>query len=146
LVKITGCPVGLSDHTLGTVVSTAAVALGACLIEKHFTLSRADKGPDCEFSLEPAEMKQLVQDTKDAWRALGSPTMERQAVEKGNLQFRRSLYFVKDKVAGSIIGPEDVRRIRPGFGLAPKFYQQILGRKLNRDIRFGEPVRLEDFE
>lgn len=146
LAKLTGCPVGLSDHTLGTVVSTTAVALGACLIEKHFTLSRADKGPDCEFSLEPAEMKQLVQDTKDAWSALGSPTMERQAIEKGNLQFRRSLYFVKDKVAGSIIGPDDVRRIRPGFGLAPKFYHQILGKKVNRDIQFGEPVQLEDFE
>jgi N-acetylneuraminate synthase len=107
---------GLSDHTMGTTASVAAIALGACLIEKHFTLSRADKGPDSEFSLEPAELERLCADTRDAWLALGHAGFERQQAEAGSKVFRRSLYFVKDLPAGHVIEPGDISRIRPGWG------------------------------
>lgn len=120
--------VGLSDHTLGTVVSVAAVALGACVIEKHVTLSRKDKGPDSQFSLEPQELKQLCEDTKSAWQALGSSGYERKPVEESSMKFRRSIYFTKNLTAGETITKEHIRRIRPGFGLAPKHYQKLLGK------------------
>ena len=113
---------GLSDQTLGTTASVAAVALGACVIEKHFTISRADKGPDSEFSIEPDEFERLCADTRDAWLALGCAGFERQQAEAGSKVFRRSLYFVKDLPAGHVIEPGDIRRIRPGMGLAPKFF------------------------
>ena len=135
---------GLSDHTMGTTASVAAVALGAYVIEKHFTLSRADKGPDSEFSLEPDDLERLCRDAKDAWLALGKTGFERQKTEEGSKVFRRSLYFVKDLPAGHLIGPEDVRRIRPGMGLAPKFYEEVVGRRLSRSVKLGTPVRLDN--
>jgi len=138
-----GVATGLSDHTMGTTASVAAVALGACAIEKHFTLSRSDKGPDSEFSMEPADLERLCQDTKDAWLALGKGGFERQRAEEGSKVFRRSLYFVKDLPAGHVIGPEDIRRIRPGMGLAPKFYEEVVGRRLSCSVKLGTPVHLD---
>lgn len=135
---------GLSDHTLGTTVSVAAVALGACVIEKHVTLSRADKGPDSEFSLEPADLERLCRDAKDAWLALGKPGFQRQQAEEGSKVFRRSLYFVKDLPAGHIIRPEDIRRIRPGMGLPPKYFDQVVGQRLSQSVKRGMPVHGDD--
>lgn len=137
---------GLSDHTLGTVVSVAAIAQGASLIEKHFTLSRNDKGPDSEFSLEPEELEKLCKDTKDAWISLGKFGFKRQKAEEGSKVFRRSLYFVKNLPIGHAIKADDIRRIRPGMGLAPKFYQKALGRKLSKKVIKGQAVSFEDFE
>ena len=128
---------GLSDHTLGTTASVAAVALGACVIEKHFTLSRADKGPDSEFSIEPDELRRLCQDTHDAWQALGQVGYDRQPAEAGSKVFRRSIYFVRDLPAGSVLGPEDIRRIRPGMGLAPKYFDELLGKTLKIAVERG---------
>ncbi|MCZ2443323.1 MAG: pseudaminic acid synthase [Flavobacteriales bacterium] len=128
---------GLSDHTLGTTVAIAAVALGACVIEKHFTLSRSDKGPDSAFSIEPVELKQLCEATHDAWLARGRISFKRQAVEQASTHFRRSIYFVKDMKAGTVIGKEHIRRIRPGFGLAPKYYDELIGRTVKKDIERG---------
>ena len=136
-----GVVVGLSDHTTGTVAAIAATALGAAAIEKHFTLSRADKGPDSAFSLEPAELRQLVADTHDAWLALGQPGFARPQGEQGSKVFRRSLYFVADLPAGTVIGPAHIRRIRPGFGLAPKHLDALIGRRLVRPVSRGEAVR-----
>lgn len=134
---------GLSDHTLGTTAAVAAVSLGACFIEKHFTLNRNDKGPDSEFSLEPHEFKRLCQDTKDAWHAIGKATYKRVQAEDNSAVFRRSLYFVKDLKAGTVIGPEDIRRIRPGHGLAPKFLDKVVGRVVVDDVKRGMPVSWE---
>jgi pseudaminic acid synthase len=132
---------GLSDHTLGTAASVAAVALGACLIEKHFTLSRRDKGPDSVFSLEPAELKHLCQETHNAWLALGSIGFERQQAEESSKRYRRSLYFVKNMKAGQIITESDIRRIRPGYGLAPKHFYEVLGRKVKADVQRGTALQ-----
>ncbi len=132
---------GLSDHTLGTVASVAGVALGACVIEKHFTLSRADKGPDCEFSLEPAELTRLCQDTRGAWSALGHPSFERQQAEAASKVFRRSLYFIQDLPAGTVIETSHIRRIRPGMGLPSKHYDEVLGRRIKSDVVRGTPVQ-----
>mgnify|MGYP003951244081 CR=1 FL=1 len=137
---------GLSDHTLGTTVSVAAIAQGANLIEKHFTLSRKDKGPDSEFSLEPKDLKKLCIDAKDAWLSLGKQGFDRQKAEEGSKVFRRSLYFVKDLSSGHLITANDIKRIRPGMGLAPKFYQKILGKKLLKKVYKGQAVSFEDFE
>ena len=131
------CIVGLSDHTMGTVVSIAAVASGAAVIEKHVTLSREDKGPDSAFSLEPNELRSLCKDTKDAWLALGEAGYARKESEEENAAFRRSIYFVKDLSKGDTVTKEDIRRIRPGFGLAPKYYDQIVGKKAKVDIERG---------
>ena len=138
-----GCPVGLSDHTPGTAAAVAAVALGACIIEKHFTLARADGGPDAEFSLEPDELRRLVEDCRDAWEALGEPALRRGAVESGNRQFRRSLYVVEDTPAGAALTADNVRSIRPGFGLEPKRLPDVLGRPAARDLKRGEPLAWE---
>jgi hypothetical protein len=138
--------VGLSDHTMGTTASITAVALGACLIEKHFTLSRSDKGPDSEFSLEPAELDQLCHDAKSAWMALGKTGYKRQVAEEGSKVFRRSLYFVKNLQAGHVIGPEDIRRIRPGMGLAPKYFDVVVGRVLAEDVMRGDAVSFRSFK
>lgn len=128
---------GLSDHTLGTAASVASVALGACVIEKHFTLNRADKGPDSEFSIEPDELQRLCQETHDAWHALGQVGYERQPAEAGSKVFRRSIYFVRDLPVGSVLGPRDIRRIRPGLGLAPKHFEELLGKRLKVAVRRG---------
>jgi len=134
---------GLSDHTLGTAASVAAVSLGACVIEKHFTLSRADKGPDSEFSLEPSDLERLCLDTRDAWLSLGSAGFARQRAEEGSKVFRRSIYFVKDLPAGHIIGPDDIRRIRPGMGMAPKYFDALIGRKLKVAVYRGTPAGMD---
>lgn len=134
---------GLSDHTLGTTTSVAAVALGACVIEKHYTLSRLDKGPDSEFSIEPAELKRLCKDTLDAWSALGRAGFERQQAEEASKRYRRSVYFVRDMKAGQKITHADIRRIRPGYGLAPKYFDQIVGRVVCKDVIRGTAVLWE---
>lgn len=133
-------PVGLSDHTLGTVASTAAIALGACVVEKHFTLARGDGGPDASFSLEPNELAELVLKCESTWKALGSGDFRRSPSEVQNLRFRRSLYAVRDIALGEVITSQNVRSIRPGFGLAPKHFPEILGRTAARAIARGERV------
>jgi N-acetylneuraminate synthase len=133
-------PVGLSDHTPGTAASVAAIALGACVIEKHFTLARADGGPDADFSLEPAEFAALVADCKAAWRALGRVHYDVLGSERGSLQFRRSLYVVADVKAGERLTRANVRSIRPGAGLAPSHLDEVLGRPATRDLARGEPL------
>jgi N-acetylneuraminate synthase len=140
LARTYGVPVGLSDHTHGSAVSVAAVALGATLIEKHFTLARADGGPDSGFSLEPAEFTTLVQDCATAYSALGSVQQGPKSAEIGNRAFRRSLYFVSDIAAGEIIGPEHVRSIRPGYGLEPKLIDEVIGKRVRLDCARGVPV------
>jgi len=137
-------PVGLSDHTIGTTASVASVALGACVIEKHFTLSRADKGPDCEFSLEPQELKRLCEEVKSAWSALGSTGFDREKAEEASKVFRRSLYLVEDVKKGEPLTSKNLRRIRPGLGLEAKLYRQVLGEKVKRDLKKGEPLKSGD--
>jgi len=129
--------IGLSDHTVSNTASIVSVALGATLIEKHFILDRNEKGPDSEFSIEPNELKALCSDTKDAWLSLGKAGYERKPAEEANVKFRRSVYFVKDLNAGDSITHAHLRRIRPGFGLAPKFESQLIGKKVNTDIKAG---------
>ncbi|HFX6476458.1 pseudaminic acid synthase [Acinetobacter baumannii] len=143
MAKSFNVPVGLSDHTLDNTTAITSVALGACLIEKHFTLDRNGGGPDDSFSLEPKELQQLCQGAKTAWQALGRVDYGRKSSEQGNAQFRRSLYFVKDLKAGEIIDESSIRSVRPGFGLPPKFYDEILGKKLLVDIQMNTPVSLE---
>lgn len=136
-----GCQVGLSDHTLGLGAAVAAVAHGAILIEKHFTLSRKDGGVDAQFSLEPEQMCQLVKETKQAWQALGEVKYGSIDSESGSLQFKRSIYLVKDIEAGSILDENSVRCIRPGYGLPPKHLSEVLGRKINCSAKRGTPLR-----
>jgi N-acetylneuraminate synthase len=131
---------GLSDHTFGSAVAVASIALGACVVEKHFTLRRADGGPDSAFSLEPVEFGALVEDCKRAWRALGQVTYDLQGSERGSLVFRRSIYVVRDVAAGEELTRENVRSIRPGYGLPPKHLPEILGRHAARDLKRGEPL------
>lgn len=134
---------GLSDHTIDNTTSITSVALGACLIEKHVTLDRNGGGPDDSFSLEPHELKALCKGTKTAWQALGSVNYERTEAEKGNVKFRRSLYIVKDLKAGDVLNEDNLKSIRPGFGLAPKFYNDYIGKKVNKDITRGTPFQPE---
>ncbi|WP_396232477.1 pseudaminic acid synthase [Acinetobacter baumannii] len=143
MAKSFNVPVGLSDHTLDNTTAITSVALGACLIEKHFTLDRNGGGPDDSFSLEPKELQQLCQGAKTAWQALGRVDYGRKSSEQGNAQFRRSLYFVRDLKAGDVIDESSIRSVRPGFGLPPKFYDEILGRKVTQDIEKNSPVKLE---
>jgi len=133
-------PVGLSDHTLGTAVSVAAVALGACVIEKHFTLARANGGPDSAFSLEPQELKTLVEQCHIAYEALGRVGYDRKPSEKANLTFRRSIYIVQDIAKGASLTPENTRVIRPGYGLAPKYITDVLGKTASRDLKRGDAL------
>ncbi|QUD89937.1 pseudaminic acid synthase [Phenylobacterium montanum] len=138
-----GTLVGLSDHSMGTAVSVAAVALGACVIEKHFTLARADGGPDSAFSLEPDELARLVRDCRDAWEALGGVHYEEVEAEKASREHRRSLYVVADVAAGEVLTEAHVRSIRPGHGLAPKHLYDVLGKPAARDLKRGEPLAWE---
>jgi pseudaminic acid synthase len=141
-----GVVTGLSDHTLDNTTAIASVALGASIIEKHFTLSRNGGGPDDSFSLEPEDLRALCTGAKTAWEALGTVNYAVKASEQANLKFRRSLYFVSDLKAGERISAGAVRSVRPGYGLAPKHLDQVLGRRATRDIKAPMPVRLEDFE
>jgi pseudaminic acid synthase len=136
-----GCPVGLSDHTTGIAVSVASVALGACLLEKHFTLSRADGGPDSSFSLEPAEFKQLVEEVRIAEQALGTIRYGGTASEEKSKAFRRSLFVVQDIKKGERFTSENVRVIRPADGLMPRELDRVLGKAASQDIAFGTPLR-----
>ena len=138
-----GVQVGLSDHTLGTAVATAAVALGATAIEKHVTLRRADGGPDSAFSLEPSELARLVADARDAWAALGDVNYARTESEEGSLVFRRSIFAVADIARGEVLTNGNVRIIRPGHGLAPKHLPAVLGRRAARRIPRGTPIDWE---
>jgi N-acetylneuraminate synthase len=132
-----GCPVGLSDHTLAVEVAMAAVALGACVIEKHFTLRRTDGGPDAAFSLEPDDLAKLVVGAKAAFAALGTGSEERAEVEQASMIFRRSLYVVQDVAQGEVFTTDNVRIIRPGYGLPPKELPRVLGRRATKAVRRG---------
>lgn len=135
-----GLPVGLSDHTLDNTTAIASIALGACIIEKHVTLDRAGGGPDDSFSLEPGELAALCQGARTAWDAVGRVDYGRKSSEQGNVQFRRSLYFVKALRAGDVIAPDDVRSVRPGFGLAPKYLDKVIGRRVLVDVAANTAV------
>lgn len=135
--ELFGCEVGLSDHTLGIGVSVASVALGATVIEKHFTLSRAGGGVDSTFSMEPDEMAQLVLETKRAWQALGQVSYGPTDTEQKSLQFRRSLYIVQDLKVGDVLTRDNVRAIRPGLGLPTKYLEQLLGKSVKQDVNKG---------
>lgn len=138
-----GCEVGLSDHTMGVGVAVASVALGASVIEKHFTLDRSEGGVDSTFSMEPAEMTQLVAETARAWEGLGSVSYGPTEAELKSLQFRRSLYVVEDLYAGDVLTRDNVRAIRPGLGLPPKHLDEILGRVVARDVKRGTALAWE---
>lgn len=138
-----GLTIGLSDHTMDNATAIAAVALGASIIEKHFTLDRKGGGPDDSFSLEPSELAALCRDAKTAWQAMGQVNYGRKSSEQGNVKYRRSLYFVKDLSAGDVITADAVRSVRPGLGLEPKFIDQIIGKKLNTNVKINSPVKLD---
>lgn len=145
LSKAFDVPVGLSDHTMGIGVPIAATALGATVIEKHFTLSRSDGGVDSTFSLEPAELAALVGETRKAHAALGKVSYAQGGVETSFKKYRRSLFFIRDLSAGEIVSSNDVRALRPGDGLEPKYLQQVLGHQLKSDVTKGTPVSWEMF-
>lgn len=145
LRKLFGCEIGLSDHTMGVGVSVAAVALGATVIEKHFTLGRADGGVDSTFSLEPNEMHSLVVETERAWQSLGTVSYGPTEQEKKSLMFRRSLYVVQDMNVGEIFSYENIRSIRPGYGLPPKYYELLIGRAVKKTVLKGTPITWDLF-
>lgn len=143
MIKRFGLVTGLSDHTLDNTTAITSIALGASIIEKHVTLDRSGGGPDDSFSLEPDELKALCTGAKTAWQALGEIDYGRKSSEEVNVKFRRSLYFVKDIKCGKIITESHVKSIRPGYGLAPKYLSEVIGKKVNRDISKGCPVNTE---
>lgn len=134
------CPAGLSDHTLGSAVAIAAVTLGAAIVEKHFTLSRADGGPDAAFSMEPDEFRQMVHDIRTVESAIGTVSYELTEKQKGSVAFRRSLFVIKDMAPGEPFTPENVRSIRPGHGMHTRHYEDVLGKKAARTLKKGEPL------
>lgn len=144
MIQRYGLVTGLSDHTLDNATAITSVALGASIVEKHFTLDRSGGGPDDTFSLEPEELAALCQGARTAWEALGKVDYGRKSSEQGNVQFRRSLYFVKDLEAGDVITADSVRSVRPGFGVAPKLLDDIIGRTVLRTIEPNTPVALSD--
>lgn len=135
-----GTQVGLSDHTTTNTASIVATTLGATLIEKHFIMDRNDKGPDSSFSIMPNELEELCKETKDAWLSLGEAGYERKEAEKANVKFRRSVYFIKNLKSGDIITPDCIRRIRPGFGLAPKHETDLIGKRVKTNVTVGTPT------
>jgi len=141
--ELFGCEVGLSDHTMGVGTSIAAVAHGATVIEKHFTLARADGGVDSAFSLEPDELKSLVLETERAWQSLGGVVYGGSLSEEKSKVFRRSLYVAEDMKAGDIFDEKNLKIVRPGMGLPPKFYEIFLGTKIKIDTNKGTPFSLE---
>jgi pseudaminic acid synthase len=143
LRRMFNCEVGLSDHTMGLGASIAAVAHGATVIEKHLTLRRSEGGVDSAFSLEPEELRSLVIETERAWRALGVVSYGPTPAERAGLVFRRSIYIAKDMKAGDVFTAENLRCVRPGMGLPPKFYKEILGRRVVRDAKKGSPMSWE---
>ena len=143
MIQRFGLVTGLSDHTLDNTTSITSVAMGASIIEKHFTLNRSGGGPDDSFSLEPTELAALCSGCKTAWAALGQVDYGRKSSEQGNVKFRRSLYFIKDIKAGELITADAVRSVRPGFGLLPKHLSEVIGKRTAIDINFGTAVRTE---
>ncbi len=141
--ELFGCEIGLSDHTMGVGVSIASVALGATVIEKHFTIRRADGGVDSAFSMEPEEMAQLVIESERAWESLGKISYGPTEVEKNSLQYRRSLYIVKDLKTGEVLNTDNVRAIRPGLGLPTKYLDVVLGKAVNKDVKRGTALSWE---
>ena len=141
-----GCVIGLSDHTLNNTTAITSVAMGASIIEKHFTLDRNGGGADDSFSLEPADLESLCRDVKIAWGALGNVNYECTESEKSNFKFRRSVYFINDLSKGAIVTSQDVRVIRPGFGLKPKFLNDVIGMRLKVDVKRGAPVHWDCLE
>ena len=146
MIQRYGLVTGLSDHTLGITTAVAGVALGAAIIEKHFTLDRSGGGPDDSFSLEPSELRQLCSAALSAWRSLGDVDYATKPSEKSNIKFRRSLYFVKDLKAGEIVTASAVRSVRPGYGLPPKYLERIIGSRVISDVEQYQPCRFEDVE
>ena len=138
-----GVHVGLSDHTLDNTTAVAAVALGAVMVEKHVTLDRNGGGPDDSFSLEEDGLRELCSSTKTAWQSIGKVNYERTEAEKGNVKFRRSLYFVRALKEGDVITENDIRSVRPGFGLPPKYYDKLIGTKVAMSVEKNSPVTLE---
>ena len=132
--------VGLSDHTLDNISAIVATSMGATAIEKHFIINRKERGPDSEFSIEPNELKSLVNDVRKAWKSMGPKEFSRPNIEEKNLVFRRSLYFVKEMQANEIITCKHIKRIRPGYGINPKFYKNIIGKRVVKNIKIGERV------
>jgi N-acetylneuraminate synthase len=135
-----GLITGLSDHTLGIATAVASIALGASVVEKHFTFSRTGGGPDDSFSLEPDEFKSLCDSVKVAWSALGDVDYSRKSSELENIKFRRSVYFIRDLKAGDLISQDDIRSVRPGYGLSPKYMEKIVGNKVTEDVKKNTPV------
>ncbi|MBE0508796.1 MAG: pseudaminic acid synthase [Marinospirillum sp.] len=146
MIERFGLVTGLSDHTLDNTTAITSVALGASIIEKHFTLDRKGGGPDDSFSLEPSELLALCRDSKTAWQALGKVDYGRKSSEQGNVQFRRSLYFVKDMKAGDVITEDCIRSVRPGFGLAPRYFNDLMGKRLLQPVKSHQPVMKNDVE
>jgi pseudaminic acid synthase len=146
MIQRFGLVTGLSDHTLDNTTAITSIAMGASLIEKHFTLSRAGGGPDDSFSLEPSELAALCSDSKTAWAALGRVDYGLKSSEQGNVKFRRSLYFVKDMQAGEVITADCIRSVRPGFGMPPKSLDSLIGKKLTSAVKRFTPVKPEVFE
>ncbi len=140
------CEIGISDHTMGIGVSLASISLGACFIEKHFTLSRAEGGIDSSFSLEPSEMQQLVVESRNAWDSLGKVMYEPSEEERNSIQFKRSLYIVSDLKKGEKLNEDNVRAIRPGLGLPPKFKSIVLGRKVLKNVVLGTALNWDIIE
>ncbi len=140
------CPIGLSDHTLSNVAAVGSIFMGASIIEKHFTLNRNGGGPDDSFSMEPNDLMQLVDSCNSAWKAKGQVSYERKESEKPNLKFRRSLYFVRDLPKGTVIDDSMIKSVRPGYGMAPKMFRNLLGKKLINDVTSATPVMKEDIE
>ena len=143
MIQRFGLVTGLSDHTIDNTTAIASVAMGASIIEKHFTLDRNGGGPDDSFSLEPTDMASLCASAKTAWMALGQIDYGRKSSEQGNAQFRRSLYFVSNLAAGAVVKAQDVRSVRPGLGLAPKHIDSVIGRCVRSEVSFGTPVTWE---
>lgn len=141
-----GCQIGLSDHTMGLGVAVAGIALGATVIEKHFTLSRSDGGVDSAFSMEPEEMRLLVAESERVWQALGKISYGPTEKEKASLQFRRSLYVADDMKAGDIFTKDNLRIIRPGLGLSPKYFDVVLGKRAKKNLKKGTPISWGVFE
>ena len=139
------CEIGLSDHTLGNTSAILSIALGAKVIEKHFTFDRSEGGPDAEFSMEPHELKDLSENISLAHKAIGVGSFEMKSAEESNIKFRRSIYVVNDIKKGDFFTKENIRRIRPGYGLEPKDYEKIIGLKAKRDLEEGNPLTKKDF-
>tara|TARA_Y100001936_G_C15950833_1_gene600081 strand:- start:43 stop:1059 length:1017 start_codon:yes stop_codon:yes gene_type:complete len=139
------CEIGLSDHTLGNTSAILSIALGAKVIEKHFTFDRSEGGPDAEFSMEPHELKDLSENISLAHKAIGVGSFEMKSAEESNIKFRRSIYVVNDIKKGDFFTKENIRRIRPGYGLEPKDYEKIIGLRAKRDLEEGNPLTKKDF-